>query len=231
MGWERSDILHQLYQGVIKHVVNWLKAAFGPAEIDARCRRLPPNHNVRLFLKGITTLSRISGMEHGQICRILLGLIVDLHLPERQSTARLIRCVRGVLDFLYHSQYPIHSTETVDALTADLWSFHDNKSIFFDLGIRDNFKIPKLHNISHYPLHVQLFGTFDNYNTEHTERLHIDFTKDAYRATNRKDEYLQMTLWLERKEKILRHEKFIRWRYDKVPIRVWREAIGPHGQL
>ncbi|KAJ7703437.1 hypothetical protein B0H14DRAFT_3526938 [Mycena olivaceomarginata] len=106
----------------------------------------------------------------------------------RQSTARLIRCVRGALDFLYHSQYPIHSTETVDALTADLRSFHDNKSIFIDLGIRDNFKIPKLHNISHYPLHVQLFGTFDNYNTEHTERIHIYFTKDAYRATNRKDE-------------------------------------------
>ncbi|KAJ7694726.1 hypothetical protein B0H14DRAFT_3100604 [Mycena olivaceomarginata] len=237
------DILHQLYQGVIKHVVNWLKAAFGPAEIDARCRRLPPNHNVRLFLKGT---------EHGQICRILLGLIVDLHLPERQSTARLIRCVRGALDFLYHSQYPIHSTETVDALTADLRSFHDNKSIFIDLGIRDNFKIPKLHNISHYPLHVQLFGTFDNYNTEHTERLHIDFTKDAYRATNRKDEYLQMTLWLERKEKILRHEKFIRWRCagspppsttkptwrprrfcptstptdDEVPIRYFRDAFA-----
>ncbi|KAJ7840832.1 hypothetical protein B0H14DRAFT_3086845 [Mycena olivaceomarginata] len=161
------DILHQLYQ-----------AAFGPAEIDAHCRWPPPKHNVRLFLKGITTLSRISGTEHGQICRILLGLIVDLHLPEWH----------GLFD-----------------------SFHDNKSIFIDLGIHDNFKIPKLHIISHYPLHVQLFGTFDNYNTEHTERLHIDFTKDAYRATNRKDEYLQMTLWSEWKEKILCHEKFIHW--------------------
>ncbi|KAJ7826003.1 hypothetical protein B0H14DRAFT_3088530 [Mycena olivaceomarginata] len=169
------DILHQLYQGVIKHIANWLKAAFGPAEIDARCRRLPPNHNVCLFLKGT---------EHGQIC---------------------------ALDFLYHSQYPIHSTETVDALTADLRSFHNNKLIFIDLGIHDNFKIPKLPNILHYPLHVQLFGTFDNYNTEHTEQLHIDFTKDAYHATNRKDKYLQMTLWLERKEKILHHEKFICW--------------------
>ncbi|KAJ7793561.1 hypothetical protein B0H14DRAFT_3497925 [Mycena olivaceomarginata] len=89
-------------------------------------------------------------------------------------------------------------------------SFHDKKLIFIALGIR-NFKIPKLRNISHYPLHVQLFGAFDNYNTEHTERLHIYFTKDAYRATNRKDKYLQMTLWLERKEKIPRHEKFIHW--------------------
>ncbi|KAJ7161769.1 hypothetical protein C8R43DRAFT_1086546 [Mycena crocata] len=211
------DILHQLYQGVIKHIVAWIKEVFGPAELDARCRRLPPNHNTRLFLKGITTLSRVSGTEHSQICRVILGLIVDLRLPEGQSPARLIRAVRAALDFLYHAQYPIQSTKTLTALNDDLRVFHDNKSIFIDLGIRDNFNIPKLHNISHYPLFIRLFGTVDNYNTEYTERLHIDFAKDAYRATNRKDEYLQMTLWLERKEKVLRHDKFIRWRCAGCP--------------
>ncbi|KAJ7429855.1 hypothetical protein B0H11DRAFT_2264802 [Mycena galericulata] len=203
------DVLHQLYQGVIKHVVAWIKEAFGPVEIDARCRRLPPNHNTRLFLKGITTLSRVSGTEHSQICRILLGLIVDLRLPGGQSTARLVRTVRASLDFLYHAQYPLHSSETLGLLNDDLQSFHDNKSVFIDLGIRDNFDLPKLHNISHYPLAIRLFGTIDNYNTEYTERLDIDFAKDAYRATNRKDEYLQMTLWPERKEKVLRHDKYI----------------------
>ncbi|KAK7031890.1 hypothetical protein R3P38DRAFT_3313820 [Favolaschia claudopus] len=206
------DILHQLYQGVVKHVISWIKTAYGPVEIDARCRRLPPNHNTRLFIKGISTLSRISGMEHSQICRILLGLIVDLPLPGGGSPARLIRAVRAILDFLYHSQYPIHSSETVARLKQFLKRFHDNKSIFVDLGIRENFNIPKLHNISHYPFFVQFFGSFDNCNTETTERLHIDLAKDAYRATNRKDEYLQMTLWLERKEKIVRHAKFVRWR-------------------
>jgi hypothetical protein len=39
-----------------------------------------------------------------------------------------------------------------------------------------------------------------------TERLYLDPTKDAYsRATNKKDEYVQMTVWLERKEKVLPH--------------------------
>ena len=47
------------------------------------------------------------------------------------------------------------------------------------------------------------------------ERLHIDFTKDAYRASNKKDELSQMTVWLERKEKVLRHEKFIQWRLQQ----------------
>ncbi|KAJ7906687.1 hypothetical protein B0H13DRAFT_1880374 [Mycena leptocephala] len=45
-----------------------------------------------------------------------------------------------------------------------------------------------------------LFGTSDNYNTEYTERLYIDLAKDAYRSTNRKDEFSQMTLWLEPSE-------------------------------
>jgi hypothetical protein len=59
---------------------------------------------------------------------------------------------------------------------------------------------------------IMMLGTTDNYNTEYTERLHIDYAKDAYRATNHKDEFAQMTRWLERKEKILRHDKYVNWR-------------------
>jgi hypothetical protein len=61
----------------------------------------------------------------------------------------------------------------------------------------------------HYTSSIILFGTTDNYNTEQTERLHIDFTKNAYRSTNRKNEYTQMTLWLERRERIQRHAAHI----------------------
>ncbi|KAG1880264.1 hypothetical protein C8R48DRAFT_767066 [Suillus tomentosus] len=54
--------------------------------------------------------------------------------------------------------------------------------------------------------------------TEYTEHLHIDFTKDAYRATNHKDEFAQMTRWLKRKEKIVRHDKFIQWQLNINPF-------------
>jgi len=81
------DVLHQLYQGIVKHVVSWISDTFGSAEIDARCRQLLPNHNVRIFLKGITTLSRVSGKEHADMCKILLGIIVDM---------RTLRCTSAV---------------------------------------------------------------------------------------------------------------------------------------
>ncbi len=36
----------------------------------------------------------------------------------------------------------------------------------------------------------------DNFNTEYTERLHINLAKDAFHMTNTKDKYPQMTAWL-----------------------------------
>ncbi|KAI0062769.1 hypothetical protein BV25DRAFT_1870210 [Artomyces pyxidatus] len=213
------DILHQMYQGVVKHLIGWLKQpeVFGDIKIDARCRRLPPNHNTRLFTKGITKLSRVSGTEHKDMCRILLGLVVDLRLPDNASPVRVIRAVRALLDFLYLAQYESHTTETLRALNNALDQFHENKDVFTELGVREHFNIPKLHSLIHYANSIELFGTTDNYNTEQSERLHIDFAKDAYRATNKKDEYPQMTTWLERREKVARHADFIKWRASGHP--------------
>ncbi|KAI0649799.1 hypothetical protein C8Q79DRAFT_902444 [Trametes meyenii] len=206
------DILHQLYQGVIKHLVAWLQTAYGTEEIDVRCRRLPPNHSLRHFAKGISSMSRVTGKEHQDMSRIILGLIIDLELPGGLSSARLVRATRALLDFLYLAQYPCHTTSTLKLLDEALAAFHANKQVFVDLGIREHFKLPKLHFLEHYRRSIELFGTTDNYDTQYSERLHIDFTKDAYRASNRKDEFAQMTTWLQRKEKVLRHEKFIEWR-------------------
>ena len=208
------DILHQLYQGVMKHLISWISAAFGEKDLNARCKCLPPNHNIRAFSKGINSLSQVTGKEHADMCRILLGLVVDLKLPNDASPLPLIRSIRSLLDFLYLAQYPQHTSETLRLLDESLKRFHENKHAFVDLGIRSDFNLPKLHSLAHYVDSIKLFGTTDNYNTEYTERLHIDLAKDAYRATNHRDEYAQMTIWLERKEKILQHESYLEWRLE-----------------
>ncbi|KAI0630883.1 hypothetical protein C8Q77DRAFT_1063392 [Trametes polyzona] len=200
-----ADALHQLYQGVFKHLVAWLKSACGTAELDARVARLPPNHAIRSFYKGISHLSRVTGAEHRQISRFLLGVIMDIpDLPGgRESGAQLVRATRALLDFIFMAQYPVHSSETLIALESALASFHAEREIF-------------------------LYGTTDNYNTETSERLHIDFTKEAYRATNHKDEYPQMTKWLERREKIMHHANFILWREQQVAVGP-RPLVAHHG--
>jgi hypothetical protein len=173
---------------------------------------MPQCHGIQFFTNGICSLAKISGSTHKDICHILLGLIIGLKLSQNLLPVRLIRAVRGILDFLYLAQYPVHSTITLNAMDNALNQFHANKDIFIDLGIRSNFNLPKVHFCGHYRPLIEEFGTTDNTNTETTERLHIDFAKEAYRATNYKNTYPQMTLWLERKEKVLRHQKFIKWR-------------------
>ena len=223
------DILHQLLQGVMKHLIGWIVSIFGPMEIDAQCRAMPPNYNIQLFTKGITTMSRVSGHEHKKMCSLLLGLVVDLPIPGGIDTTRLVCAVRALLDFLYLAQYQCHTSETTDQLQDALLEFHNHKAIFMDLGVRENFNIPKLHSLTHYVLSIRLFGTTDNYNTEQSERLHIDFAKDAYRATNRKNIYSQMTLWLQRREKILLHTMLLNQRQHKhvVPTQIRRIPEPP----
>lgn len=223
------DILHQMLQGVMKHIIKWLSSptVFGPLGLDARCRCLPPNHSIALFPKGITTLSRISGKEHKNICRILLGLVVNLSLPGGQVTSRVIKATRALLDFLYLAQFPSHTTDTLHRLQESLALFHDNKAVFVDLGTREGFNIPKLHSLLHYFSSIMLFGTTDNYNTEQTERLHIDFAKDAYRATNHKGEYAQMTAWLERREKVQQRAASIRRQQHEQSGVGAMSSIGP----
>jgi hypothetical protein len=72
----------------------------------------------------------------------------------------------------------MHQTSLVQVI--DL--FHENKDIFIDLGICSNFNLSKLHATRHYSAMIMMFGTMDNYNTEYTKQLHINFAKDAYHA-------------------------------------------------
>jgi len=221
------DILHQMLQGVMKHLISWLVDIFGASTIDTRCKSMPPNHKVLLFPKGITILSRVTGLEHKKMCGILLGLIVDLPVPGGLDSSRVVKAARALLDFLFLAQFQCHTSDTLSQLDNHLVAFHNNKAVFVDLGIRQNFHIPKLHSLLHYASSIRLFGTTDNYNTEQSERLHIDLAKKAFRATNRKDEYAQMTTWLERREKLQRHSASIDRRQNHWQSIQTRTLIGP----
>ncbi|KAF9522133.1 hypothetical protein CPB83DRAFT_872088 [Crepidotus variabilis] len=208
------EALDTITEGPTEYTRSWLKKACGEAKIDARCRRLPPNHNTRLFLKGISHLGRVTGTEHDQICRFILGLIIDIKIPNarRGTTACLVRAVCGMLDFLYLAKYPM---------------YHENHQVFINFGIRQNFNFPKDHFSNHYRELIKLFGTTNNFNTKYTEHLHIDLAKEAFRATNSKDEFPQMTAWLDRREKVMLHEKFILRRFEDSSNNVPPPRIPP----
>ena len=184
------DILHQLLQGIMKHLIAWVTdpLVFGQQSVNTQCCLVPPNHQIVLFPRGFTSFSCVLGKEHKNICWLLLGLIVDLQPADGSSPAHVIKAACGLLDFLYLAQLPSQTTDTIVCLDHLLATFHENKDVFMDLGVQCHFNVPKIHSLLHYSSSICLFGTTDNYNTEQTEWLHINFTKDAYRAMNHKDE-------------------------------------------
>jgi hypothetical protein len=61
----------------------------------------------------------------------------------------------------------------------------------------------------HYVEAIRSRGTADGYNTEASERLHIDYAKEGYRASNKKDYIKQMTVWLGRQEAVGRFHAYL----------------------
>jgi hypothetical protein len=172
------DILHQLYQGVFKHVIGWCQLIIGEKKLDQRIRLLPYGYGLRQFKQGISKLSQISGTERKNMAKILLGCLHNVIAPSG------VRAIKSLLDFIYLAQYTTHDESTLGYLQDALAEFHKYKAYFVDVGCRDHLHIPKLHSLLHYIQSIELFETTDNYNTEMFERLHINIAKHGWQATN-----------------------------------------------
>ncbi len=123
----------------------------------------------------------------------------------------VLRTAVAVVDFIYYSRLHIHTSKTLVALESALKTFHDNKHIIIDAGVREHFNIPKIHQMIHYAASIHSRGSPDGYNTENSERLHIDFAKEAYRASNKRDYVKQMTAWMGRQEAAARFRSYLDW--------------------
>lgn len=205
------DTLHQLWQGVIKYLTSWCTDLLGVAELDHRIKCMPLAHGARHFDEGISKLSQLSGREHKEIARLLVGCIQDAPKLTTRDKIDASAATRGLIDFAYIAEYTQHNGETLQYLQSALDQFHKHKDVFRRHGCREHFNLPKIHSLQHYVESIQQFGTVSNYSTETTERLHIDFTKNLYRATNHRDAFTQMTANLTRIEKVQTHQKYLEY--------------------
>ena len=202
---QTPDVLHQLYQGVLRHLLEWCQTLMTEAELDRRICCLPPALGVRHFKNGISALLQISGTERKNMGKILLGCVAD------ELDARAVTACRAILDFIYLAQYPTHDDETLGYMDNALAMWRQNKTYFVDVGIREDFNIPKFHSLCHYVEMIRLFGTTNNFNTEMFECLHIDYSKKGWRVSNRRDEFPQMTEWVTRKESVHGFRNYLEW--------------------
>lgn len=208
------DILHQLHIGLVgEHLFTWLfkavKAAKIPAnKLDDRFTAIPEYPGLRCFRDGMLAVSQWTGKEHCKMGCILIGCLIGL------VDDRVIKASIAILDIVQFMRYKSHDDTTLNLLQDAIDWFHENKEVFIDLNIRTHFNIPKLHALQHYVDSIHLFGTADGYNTEISERLHIDMAKKAYQASNRHDHTSQMATWLHRQEKMAYFKAYQLW-FDK----------------
>ncbi|KAG8724983.1 hypothetical protein FRC09_011011 [Ceratobasidium sp. 395] len=201
------DLLHQVHKGVMKdHLTKWVTHVLGKQVIDERHTTMPEYHGLRHFKNGISTVSQWTGRELKEMAKVLLPVMSD-------ADPQVVTAGRALMDFMYLAHSSSLTDRELDSLQDALRTFHANKEVFKRVGAVKTKKafhgIPKIHMIQHYVHLIKMLGTPDGYNTETSERLHIDFAKMGYRASNKVNAIKQMALYIQRIEAIAMHEVYL----------------------
>ncbi|KAF7359608.1 hypothetical protein MVEN_00684600 [Mycena venus] len=170
---------------------------------------------------GISSVLQWTGNEHKAMEKVFISVVAGA------APDRAVGAARAILDFICYSSLQSHTTASLSGLAKSLDDFHLHKDIFIELEARlpKHFNIPKIHAMEHYVALIRLFGSADGFNTESPERLHIDYAKNAYRASNKRDYIIQQ--WLRRQEAVDRFTLYLEWMRNDAYKRVKDVSRAP----
>ncbi|KAA1479646.1 hypothetical protein DENSPDRAFT_750630, partial [Dentipellis sp. KUC8613] len=195
--------LHQWHKMCWDHDINWCRQVVGSAELDFRYSVLQPRIGFRHFGDGISHLKQVTGREHRDIQRYLVGCIAGA------APGPFVTCIRVLADFRYLAQAPVITDDVISRLDNCLKVFHENKQCILELGARrgkgnkliSDWYIPKLELMQSVTRSIRLTAAPIQWTADVTEHSHIAFVKAPFRRSNRRDYDPQICCALDRAEK------------------------------
>ncbi|KAG8919877.1 hypothetical protein FRC02_001306 [Tulasnella sp. 418] len=108
------DLLHQIHKGVFKdHLVKWCTSLMACGELDYRYMSMPRHPALRQFKTGIAKVKQWTGKEFKMMERVFIGAIAG-----GTNRQRVLEAARALLDFIYLSQFPVHTSDTLDKMSS-----------------------------------------------------------------------------------------------------------------
>ncbi|KAG8778959.1 hypothetical protein FRC12_024705 [Ceratobasidium sp. 428] len=218
------DLLHGFYKLFFDHFFNWNRMGIGAAELDARIASQIHLAGDRVFAQGVSRISQMTGKEHRDLLRTHVPSIAGA--PNVWNRA-VTKAIRSLVDCVYIARYKEMCELDLREFQKCYDQLHELKQVWIDNETRrsapnkevmTHFNIPKFHILRHLLEQVFGKGPLDNYSTETMERLHIEFIKWAYRASNRRDWLQQVIDWLTRHERIEGYRRYLRHQAQQVSL-------------
>ena len=118
----------------------------------------------------------------------------------------IIKCFNAYLDFCYTARKSVFTEHTLDRLDDALKRFHQHRTVFQELGVRNptaaGISLPRQHAMTHYRTHIENFGAPNGLCSSITESKHIAVVKRPWRRSSRYNAIEQIMLTNRRMEKL-----------------------------
>ncbi|KAF7303363.1 C2H2-type domain-containing protein [Mycena indigotica] len=201
------DLLHQMIKGTFKdHLVTWvgeyLYLTHPPAvadgimdEIDRRIAAVPGFPGLRRFKDG-RRFSQWTGDDSKALMKVYLPAIKGL-VPDP-----IVLALRHFLDFCYLVRRSDFNEDSLAAIEQTVIEFHRCCEVFRQLGVREEFSLPRQHSMKHYGADIREFGAPNGVCSSMTESRHITAVKEPWRRSSRFEALGQMLLTNQRLDKL-----------------------------
>jgi hypothetical protein len=200
------EVLHHLHKFSFDHDLKWCIEVLGDDEIDFRFSVLHPHTAYRHFKEGISKLKQVTGRQHRDIQRHLVGVITGT------APKKFVISLRALQEFRYYVQAPVIDERICGKLAAVLQTFHRHKDAILKAGARtgkggqliDNWYIPKLELLQSAVTQIRENGALIQWSADITEHAHIEVIKDPAKAGNNQNHEEQICRTLDRRDRCLR---------------------------